>query len=179
MRSVGTVVVENHWRAIDIFDDHVDFSVIVEIAKSRAAACLRDRHGRSHNVADIGECAIPLVQEHKFALAVLRAGNQRVDLGIYMAINHEQIGPSVIVEVDASRAPAHVGECDLSDAGRVGDVGKGHVAVVAIERITLVLEIRNVNRKASGVIEVADGDSHSCHLTAITADRSARNIADI
>src|SRR5882724_2729715 len=96
-----------------------------------------------------------------------------------MAINHEQIGPSVIVEVDASRAPAHIRDCDLSDAGRISGIGKGHVAIVAMERITLVLEIRNVDRKASGVIEVADGDSHSCHLTAITADRGAGNIADI
>src|SRR5713226_2576587 len=174
-----SLVVENHRQAIDVFDDHVDPSVVVEIPKSRAPAGLWDRHGRTDGIADISERAVLAVQKHKFALAILRACGQRVDLRVDVSVDDEQVRPAVVVEVDASGAPAQVWNRDLPNTGCKGDIGECQVAVVAIKRIALVLEVSHVDREAPSVIEVANGDPHTGHFSAIGTNCRAGDVAHV
>src|ERR1700674_2862178 len=85
--GTGPFIVENHGRTVDVFDHNIDSAIVIEIPKRRAPTGLWDGHGSTDGIADIGERAIPLVQEHEFALTVLRPRDQRVDLGVYVSVD--------------------------------------------------------------------------------------------
>src|SRR5690348_15261408 len=75
-----SLVMKNHWPAIDVFDYDVHSSVIVQIAKRGASTGLRTRHGIAYEAAHVSKCSVTLIQEYEFALLVLCPCSQCVHL---------------------------------------------------------------------------------------------------
>src|SRR4051812_16257313 len=96
-----------------------------------------------------------------------------------MPIHNKQIRPPVVVKVNAPSSPPHKRNRNLSHARRVRNIRKGQVSIIPEKRITLIFEIRHMDREAPGVIEIAYRDSHPRCLAAIAAYRRPRDITHI
>lgn len=84
-----------------------------------------------------------------------------------MAIDFEEVLPSVVVVVEEGGAPAEEGDGHFSDVGVVAYVGKVGVAIVAVEGLVVVGECGVEDVEEAVVAVVSDGDSHGCGLAAL------------
>ena len=100
-----------------------------------------------------------------------------VHLGIDVAGRHEQIEPSVVVEVDKAVAPADKGDGRLRQACAVADIGKAGVAVVVEEHFVVVAEIADKEVHLAVVLVVAGGNAHGRNLAAVVVERETRQVA--
>ena len=91
-------------------------------------------------------------------------------MGIDAAGGHEQIGKSVVVEVDHAGAPADVA-CLNANLCRTSYVLKVALAIVVIEAIGVLCEVGFENIEMAVQIVIADPDSHAGLLHAVFAER--------
>jgi len=82
-----------------------------------------------------------------------------VDLGIDVAVDHHEVFPAVVVEVEEAHAPADEGNRYLRDAGLIADFGKACIAVISIERLVVVGEIGDKQVDEAVVEVVACGEA--------------------
>ncbi len=130
---------------------------IRRIASPRAA---RFRNRRPGLVTCVAKSTVPLVHVEQFGFAVAIARGQGVDLRIHVPAYDDQIEPTVIVEIDKRIAPFHPADRRQGDARLIRNVVKLPVAVVAIQGVVVIGEMRDVERWAPIVQVIADGDSH-------------------
>ena len=79
---------------------------------------------------------------------------------------------AVVVEIDNARSPADVARLD-ADAGADGDVVEVALAVVPVEDVRVVGEMRLEDVEVAVEVVVADADAHARLLHAIFAQRHA------
>src|SRR6266478_4121936 len=103
-------------------------------------------------------------------LAKGRPRLQSVDLRIDVAIGDESVGPCVVVHVEKSGAPADVRIAGLTDAGSPTDIVESLRAHVAIQRIGLLLKVRDEEAKTAAMVVIAPIDSHVAQLHAFAAE---------
>src|SRR5579862_2117282 len=103
-------------------------------------------------------------------LAIAWAGIESVNLRIDVAVGDENIEPGVVVHVEKSRAPTNV-----RIAGRADTRGPTHVVEslrphIAIERVGLLLKMRDEKAETAAVVEVAPIDAHVTEFRAFPAE---------
>src|SRR5882762_11253841 len=103
-------------------------------------------------------------------LAKARPRLQSVDLRIDVAIGDENVQPGVVVHVKESRAPSNVRIAGLADAGSPTHVVESLRAHVAIQRIGLLLKVRDEEAKTAAMVVIAPIDSHVAQLHAFAAE---------
>src|ERR1700733_10057550 len=96
-----------------------------------------------------------------------------------MAGYHEEIQPAVIVKVEERIAPAYVVGCARSDSRYIGNVGKIHRSQVLVEHGIFIAEMRNGDRRESGVAVVAKRHAHVGLLISILANSRTRGKCDL
>src|SRR5262252_3591122 len=96
-----------------------------------------------------------------------------------MSANKDQIQPAIVVNIEESIAPLHVRHRGQPYARLVGYVVELPVAVVVVERVIFVLEIREVDRRTTLVKVVANRDPHRRLFSSVLADGRARFKADL
>src|SRR6185369_14802508 len=84
----------------------------------------------------------------------------------------QQVGPSVIVEVEEHGAPSQITRVQ-AEAGGEGHVVEGAVAVVAIQGGSVIGKIGLENIQPPVAVVIADGRSHSGLFTAVFVIRGA------
>src|SRR5688572_7492437 len=89
-----------------------------------------------------------------------------------MTIGNKQIHPAVVVVVEKLRPPANVWQARGRDLRSIRKIRKRILAVVMIERVVLVCEVRNEQVEFSIVIVVANGHAHTTLFAAILVDGS-------
>ena len=94
-----------------------------------------------------------------------------------MPVHLEQVEPAVVVVVEEPVAPAHKRNCRLRHAGLVAHIGKARIAVVVIQHLVVVAEVRHEEIDQAVVLVVACGNAHRSDLAAILVQRKARDIA--
>ena len=52
-----------------------------------------------------------------------------------MAVDHHDVFPAVVVDIEKAVAPADERDGRLRDAGLVGDIGKAGFAVIVVQRL--------------------------------------------
>ena len=77
-----------------------------------------------------------------------------------MAIDHKDVLPAIIIEINKCISPTDVTLCGSCDARRYRDVRKHHVSVIPIESCILDVEMRNQNRHAPGMQIIAQRNAH-------------------
>src|ERR1700676_1491326 len=117
------------------------------------------------------------MQQERLAKAGARL--QSVDLRIDVAVGDEKIEPGVIVHVEESRAPAYVGIAGLADAGSPTDVVETLRAHIAIERVGLLLEVRDEKAEAAAVVVIAPIDAHVAEFQAVATEGYAGKHAHV
>ena len=100
-----------------------------------------------------------------------------VYLGIYVPVRFEQVEPSVVVVVEEPVAPTHKGNRRLRHPGLVAHIGKACIAVVVVQHLVVVAEVRHVEIDQSVVLVVACGNPHRRDLAAILVQRKSRHVA--
>src|SRR5260370_695870 len=102
-------------------------------------------------------------------LAKPGTGFQSVNLRINVAVGDENVQPGVIIDVKESRAPSNVRIAGLADAGSPTHVVESLRAHVAIQRIGLLLKVRDEEDKTAAMVVIAPIDSHVAQLYAFAA----------
>src|SRR6185312_338930 len=95
-----------------------------------------------------------------------------------MAIGDKQIEPAVVVEVEEEGPPTHHGKRRGTEPRRQRSVIKVEVAIVAKERVYVVREGGDVERRAAVVEIVAARHSHGSLRTAVLVDGNTAEQAD-
>ncbi len=137
---------EEHGVVAEVVDDGFDASVVEEVGGGKAAAGTRVGQGGAGGFADVLELDWPcatdaaevVVEEAGFAIEGAQLGG--VNLGIDVAVDDEEVGPAVVVDVGEHGAPAEGVGVDGEACG-VGLVGEGTVAVGVVEGGGVVGEI--------------------------------------
>src|SRR6185437_254511 len=131
-----------------------------EIAERAAPACVASFRPRSRAVDQLLKFPIPERTEKNTRGLERIAGQLRFDLWINIAGDEKQIRVAVVVEVLHARAPADVARLD-AEAAVGGHVLEGAFAVVVIEDVRVVGEVRFENIERAVKIVIADSKSHA------------------
>src|SRR5580658_3640019 len=175
---IGIDVAEQHRGSVNGTDYNVDFAVIEEIAKRRAAAW--NGYGeacpvyRGH-VLELSSLALPggHVMEEQRPFSPARSPLMLIDLRVNVAVDHEQVEPTVVVVVEEPVAPSDKRNGRLRNTGLVTHIGKVGIAIVMEQHLVVVAEIGDEKIEQAVVLVVADGNSHRRYLAAIGIQREA------
>ncbi len=139
------------------------------------AAVVMPEPGRSGNIA---ERSVAVVVIKNARLFVAAAQMLAVDFGIDVPVHQNQIGPAIVVEVEEHGSPAQILRVQAQSRGR-GRIGKGAVAVVAVQRRSIVGEIGFENVEMAVAVVVGDGRAHACLLAPVFVEGGARGDGDV
>src|ERR1700756_303534 len=102
-------------------------------------------------------------------LAVFQAAGCRIHLGIHVAVDHKKIQPTVVGEINKSRAPFYVGIAGLTGLGGPADISESLRARVSVEIVRLVGKICDVDIEQPAMFVIAKIDTHGSEFLAISA----------
>ena len=136
-------------------DEDVDVAVVVEVAEGAAAAGVRRGDAGARFLDQLLEPAVAEVAEHQ-PRRLERIGRQRpLDFRDRRCRSPGTGREAVVVEIDDAGAPADVARLD-ADARADRDVVEVALAVVAIEHVGVVGEVRLEDVEVAVEIVVAD-----------------------
>src|SRR5258706_13779245 len=92
-----------------------------------------------------------------------------------MTVHLEQVGPSIVVEVEEGIAPAHIGHSCGGDACNIRNIRKTHLPIVPEQCRVFVAEMRNREREESSVLIIAESQPHVGLLGPILVDGHPRH----
>src|SRR6185437_11296422 len=93
---------------IQVHDEHVEITIVIEVAKGTAAACMHGPDPRTSQVQQFFEFPVAQIAEHN-ALALERITRHRLlNLGIYTAGYPEQVRIAVVIDIEHTRSPTDV-----------------------------------------------------------------------
>src|SRR5438552_4127718 len=95
-------------EVVDCVHHNVDVAVVIEVPKStpaRGRGCGDARTSLQRNVLETPVAQIAIEQ---FALRISRLRLQLLDFGINVAIAKQNVGPTIVIHVEKSAAPAQV-----------------------------------------------------------------------
>src|SRR2546421_11096861 len=84
-----------------------------------------------------------------------------------MTVDYQEIGPAIVVIIEKPGAPANVRQAYRRHFSRVGNIGKRTLAVVVIESIVIIVEVRNEQVEFAVVIIIAECHAHAPLLTSV------------
>src|SRR5467141_3760198 len=160
MKTARIHILEKRRRFADVEQKNVDIAVVEDVAESGAAPGLQGQFLEACLPGDFVKRAVAIVAMQQQRLAKPRTGFQRVNLRINVAVSNENVEPGVVVHVEESGAPANVRIAGLADAGSPTDVVESLGAHVAIERVGLLLKVRNKEAQTPAVVVIAPVDAH-------------------
>ena len=101
-----------------------------------------------------------------------------VDLGIDVTVYEQEVGPTVVVEIEKHGAPAEVLGVQAETRG-VGDVVESAVAIVAVERGGVVGEVGFENVEAAVAVVVGGRGAHAGLGAAVFVEGCARGDGNV
>src|SRR5258708_38627733 len=96
-----------------------------------------------------------------------------VGLGVGVPVDKKKIGPAVVVKIQKHRAPTQVLRVE-SETGGVGDVIERAVAVVAVDRCSVVGRISLENVELALAIVIPDRWAHAGLRAAVFSEGPSR-----
>src|SRR2546429_5801791 len=102
-------------------------------------------------VAGVAELAVFLIHAQELGLTIGSSGGKAVDLRVDVAGYGDEIDPAVIIQIDERRAPLDERQRRQRHPGSIRNVREIPIAVVAIQRVILIGEIRGVQRRPAGM----------------------------
>src|SRR5579871_260083 len=99
---------QNHRLSDQVFYHCLEPAIIEEIADSEPSAYLLCLHSPSNTSADVGKCSVALIQEQKLGLEIRGGSGQTIDLRIDMSVDHKEILPAIIGQINKGISPTHI-----------------------------------------------------------------------
>src|ERR1039457_1521715 len=164
---------------LQILNDRFQFAIIKKIADCHSTAYLRNLDRSPRLFADVLECSIALIPEQQLWLQVSEIRMNLIHLRIDVSVDHQEVLPAIIIEVDKSVTPSHIAMRASSDSSGNRDVREAHSAVIAIERGVFVVKVRDQQRHAPRVQVIAHGNAHVGLPGAALAQPHPRSEADL
>ena len=155
------VAAEKLRKAVDAIDDYVEVAIVVVVSEGGSAGGCRGGDAGTGLRGDLFELA---VAEIAIEVLVLRVGGVDAgafNLGVDVAVGHEDVEPPVIVHVEEAYTPAEEAGVD-AEAGEIGVVVEVAVAEVEVEGVGVASKIGFDDVEETVAVEVADGDAHAC-----------------
>src|SRR5690348_12262813 len=150
------VVDEEAGRGIHVADDGGEAAVVPEIADGEAARRIWGGDTWAGVSGDVGESGIAVVVIKDARFLEGAAEMLAIDFWIDVAVGEEEIGPAVVIKVEEHGAPAEVFGVE-AEAGGESNVVESAVAVVAVERGSVVREIGFEDVEVAVAVGVGDG----------------------
>src|SRR5438034_4419816 len=154
------VVSHERRRFVEVDDDHVDVTVIIEISEGATAAAMRGGNARAGFADQLFKYALPQVSENRARSLVRVLGELLLDLRVNMAGRHEQVRIAVVIQINNPRAPTHVTRLDPQARGR-GGVLKVRLSIVTIKNVPIIGEVRLEDIEVPIQIIIAHCDAHA------------------
>ena len=162
----GDIVPEKGGRLVHIDDQNIHVAIVIEVPECAAAAGVWRGNTGTRLVNQLLELAVPQIAKNDPRRFCGITGQLLLNFRIHIAGNQEQIRTAVIVEIHDTRAPSD--ESGLHAQSRaVCDVFKGSFAVVVIEDVSIVGEMRLEDVEIPVEIEIADAHAHACLLRSV------------
>src|SRR5438105_11599937 len=115
---------------------------------------MRLGHSGAGGFDQLFELAASQISKHHAGRAQGILRELRFHFGIYTAGHEEEIGITIIVQVDDATSPTHKA-CFYTQSTADGEVVEGAIAVVAIENAGVVGEVRFENIQVPVEIEIS------------------------
>src|ERR1041384_5292904 len=96
-----------------------------------------------------------------------------------MTVGDEQIDPTVVVIVEEFRSPPDVRQTDGCNFCRIRNIGKGVWSIAAVQRVVVVVEVRDKQIQLSIMIIVSQRHTHRSLLAPILINGSSRLKPDL
>src|SRR4029079_12770773 len=125
-----------------------------------------------------GELRLPAVWLDDLPLLVAGFGLELPHFGVDVAVDEEEIEPSVVIEIDERGAPAEPARVHADARGKRAVVAQAAAAVL-VERRRVAGEVRLEDVHRAVAIVVADGDAHARLRLAVLAVGAARGDGDV
>ena len=166
MVGVAGQVDEEHGAVGEVVDDGFEASVVEEVGDGEAAAGARFGEGWAGGFADVFELAVAQIAVEEAGFAVGGAEFGGVDFGVDVAVDDQEVGPAVVVDVGEHGSPAEGVGVDAETGGE-GGVGEGAVGIVAVEGCGVVGEVGLEEVDAAVSVVVGGGGAHAGLLAAV------------
>src|ERR1051326_838078 len=164
---------------IGVIDDHVEPAIAIEIADCQTAPTPGCGQAAVGSCPDPFKLAVTKISKQQCLLRIAGSPLMLVNRGVNMAVSHHQIQPAVIVKIQKARSPTQKRERNLSEPRQKSYVGEISIAVIVTEYVRVVRKVCDVKTDSSGIIIIADGDSHSRLFSAILVQGHAGRIAHL
>ena len=147
-------------NGVDAIHRDVHGAIVVVIAKSAAARRSIFHNARAALFGHLFKAAVLQIAVEIFVLGVFQISFRFVDLGINVAVRHQNVEPAIIVHIEKADAPTQQPRVD-ADAARVGAIFKCSVAQIRVERIGIAGEIGFYYVQIAVAIVIANGNAHA------------------
>ena len=101
----GTHVLEQSRAIVHIDDQDLRTSVTIEVAGRQAARRAGRREARTGGCGHVGKASIPEIAIEQGLLAIGFADRRAVDFGIHVPVGENQVGPSILVDIEEGDTP--------------------------------------------------------------------------
>src|SRR5260370_21462858 len=138
MVSGLSYVAEEGGRGGDIVEDYVDMAIVEKVAEGCPAGAENGGEAAARGGGDLLEFLAVEIAEKQRPLGVGGAPVGLVSNGIDVVVGDEQVEKPVIIEIEKASAPAKKRNRGQAETGAKGHVGKGGIAIVAVESLVVV-----------------------------------------
>jgi len=157
---------------VHVDDEYVNVTVIVEVTERASAAAVSSGDARTGDFDQLFERLIAEITENGAwgFVGILR--KLTFNFRVNVPRNHEEIGITVVVEVEHAGAPANVAGLH-GDASLTGDIIEIGLSVVVVENARVVGEMGFEEVQVAVEVIITDADAHASLLVAIVAEGHA------
>ena len=150
-------------RTVVVRHQHVDVAVVVDVAERRPAADLGQGERGAGPAGEVLEAPSPEVAEQLVALMQREriAGSRQTLDDLYVAVDHQQIQPAVVVEVGPCRAESRVRHAGRTEADHGAAVLEEPAARIRVQGVGLRSDVGHEEVVVAVGVEVAQIDPHA------------------
>src|SRR5580692_11506427 len=157
--GVWTIIHPNFSRRAESGDHNVQLSVVIKVANRSAAVTPRRLGCETSLFCERGPLVSFKVAEHRVGLIDHLATRHVWRLHVSSA--DENILPSIVVKIGDVRAVARHGSAEQSHATFRGDIGEAQLAIISINRKSLIVESDEGDIGEAVIVQIAKVSAHS------------------
>src|SRR6267378_7894245 len=163
---------------VNIVDDDGELTIVPQIAHRQAARGRSGVNSGSCLRRDVGESGIAIVVVKKAWFHVSATQVKLVDLRIDVSVGEDEVGPTVIVEVEKHGPPAQILRM-RTESGSEGNVRKKSLTIVAVKGRGVIGEVGFKNIQPAVAVVIGDGGAHSRLFSAILVERNSSSYSNV
>src|ERR1700722_10727922 len=147
-------------NGVDAVDGNIHVAIVVVVAKGAAARGRVFQDAGTSLLRDFFKTAVAEIAVEVLMLGILKIGLRIRNLGIDVAIRHEQVEPAVVVHIKEANAPAQQSSVDAQTTG-ISAVFKVRIAEIGVERVSVASKVSLNHVERSIAVVISDRNTHA------------------